>query len=63
MPTEMTTIDRSPSGMESRKSSGRSTPTALGQMPTTSAFNPTSTKAAGEGNNPLFGAAMNSQVI
>ena len=63
MPTEMTTIDRSPSGTESRKSSERSTPTALGQMSTTSAFNPTSTMVAGEVNNPLFGAALNSQVI
>ena len=58
----MTNIDRSPSGIESRKSSGRSTPTAVGQMQTSSAFNAMATKAV-EVNNPLLGAAMNSQVV
>lgn len=59
LPAEMTAIDRTP-GSDSRRSSGRSTPTAQNQRQMTpTAFNTIDTK------NPLLGAAVNntSQVI
>ena len=60
----MTTIDRSSSGMDSRRSSGRNTPTTLSQMkPSPTAFNSMPSKGTGiEIKNPLLGAAVSPQI-
>merc|ERR1712223_1686523 len=59
LPSEMTTMDRSSTGADSRRSSGRSTPTSQNQRQTPTNFNSV------EIRNPLLGAAASntSQVI